>query len=491
MIISHHIHIFHRSLRLNDNTSLIAQIKTMGNPIIPIFIFTPEQINPKENKYFSNGSVQFMIESLIELSSEIKSSGGKLYFFYGDSMNTLISIHKLIKISSISFNYEYTPYGKAREQKITEWAQTENIHIICEEDYSLFKIRDGQVNKPSDSTPYLVYTPFMTNIKQRLTVRPIDNFSQFKFKLEPKLSRLKYYIPQSKITQFYVHNPNSNVIGGRTKGLQILKSLKKFKTYSKDRDSFLYETTYLSAYIKFNVVSIREIYHRIVQVLGSDSGLIRELIWREFYLSIYWNFPRMLESQITPKNLNKSFKQSYDLIKFNSPDKSQKMTQWTNAFLNGRTGFPIIDANVRDINKRNYMHNRGRMIVASFLAKDLHLDFRWIEQWFATRLIDYDPVSNSGGVQWSVGNGTDAQPWFRIFNPWTQQKNYDPTCEFIYKHIDELAQVSPKDIHNWYDPIVRAKYPNVTYPEPILSHDQERLQTIKIYNQALKKLTKS
>jgi deoxyribodipyrimidine photo-lyase len=473
-----HIHIIHRSIRIHDNTSLIAHIKQLAQPVTPIFIFTPEQINPKKNKYFSNGSVQFMIESLHELSNELKDIQAKLYFFYGDTIQVIKSINSLIPIKSISFNVEYTPYGIKRNESIKAWCDSSQVICISKEDYSLFDIVDKTSNK-ADQTPYLVYTPFMTNALNNLKVRPVDKFKSFKFNKIHVLESNKYYISESTLDQFYKLNNEINVRGGRANGLAILNKIAKFKDYSKKRDYFTYKTTFLSAYLKFNVLSIREVFHKAVEKLGKNSGIVREILWREFYLTIYYNFPRMLQGQI--KGHNKSFKEQYDHIKW-SYNKNH-----VDAFLEGLTGFPIIDACVRDINQRNFMHNRGRMIVASFLSKDLHLDFKWIENWFATRLVDYDPISNSGGVQWSTGNGTDAQPWFRIFNPWTQQEKFDSDCKFIYSLVPELASVSPKDIHNWFKPDVRAKYPNINYPSPIVNHDEERIDTIKRYKKALDK----
>lgn len=474
--LSVHIHIFHRSLRIFDNTSLIAQLKEINQSITPIFIFTPEQIDPKKNKFFTNGSVQFMIESLHELSQEIKNKQAKLYFFYGDSMKVLKSINKTTPIESISFNKEYTPYGKTRNNLIQSWCESNNIVCISKEDYSLFNITEKETNK-ADGTPYLVYTPFMRNIMEKLKVRPVDKFKLFEFKKIPALESNTYFIEESSIDKFYKPNSNLNVSGGRRLGLKILNSIEKFNDYGDKRDYFTYKTTFLGAYLKFNVLSIREVYHKMVEKIGKNSGLVRQLIWREFYLTIYYNFPRMLQGQL--KGHNKSFKEKYDKIAWSYNKKHVE------AFLEGKTGFPIVDACVRDINQRNFMHNRGRMIVASFLAKDLHIDFKWIENWFATRLIDYDPISNSGGVQWSTGNGTDAQPWFRIFNPWTQQEKFDTKCEFIFNQIPELKGVEPKDIHNWFKPHIRAKYPKANYPAPIVNHDEERKNTIILYKKAL------
>lgn len=472
-----HIFLFHRDLRLVDNTSLINQLKTMGEAVLPIFIFPPEQINRKINKYFSDNSVQFMIESLHELSDEVKKKKGKMLFFKGDNMKVLKAINKVEPIESIGFNLDYTPYAKKRDAEIKTWCDSNNIVCLTKEDYALFDLLDGQTNK-ADGTPYLVYTPFMRNVLSELEVRPVDRFKSFKFKKYSELENLKYYIDESEIDSFYEPNPDINVHGGRSNTLKILKKLDNFKNYSDCRDILTYKTTFLGASLHFTTCSIREVYHKMVEVLGKKSGLIRELVFRDFYINIIHNFPRVLEGQI--KTRNKSYKEEFDQISWSYSKKN--FEAWTE----GLTGFPVIDAAQRQMNTTGYMHNRCRMITSSFLTKDLHIDWRWGEQYFATKLVDYDAINNSQGWQWSTGNGTDAQPWFRIFNPWTQQKTYDKDCVYIKKWVEELADVEPNDIHNWFKPEVRAKYPDISYPKPIVDHDEERKETIKIYKSGLK-----
>ena len=472
-----HIFLFHRDLRINDNTALISQIQTIKKSIIPIFIFTPEQIEPSKNTYFSNNAVQFMCESLHELSDEIKKNKGKLLFFKGDTIKVLKSIHKYEPIESISFNIDYTPYAKMRDAQIIEWCDLHKILYITKEDYALFDLLEGDTNK-NDNTPYLVYTPFMKHVLGQLEVRPVNKFKSWLFGKYKDLESTKYIIEEKIIPTFYTPNDKINVHGGRSKTLQILSNLDNFKTYSKSRDLLTYKTTFLSASLHFTTCSIREVYHKIVKVLGKKSGLIRELVFRDFYMNVIHNFPHVLEGQI--KSKNKSYKEKYDNIKWSYNKKV--FDAWTN----GETGFPIIDAAQKQLNTTGYMHNRCRMITSSFLTKDLHIDWRWGEQYFASKLVDYDPINNSQGWQWSTGNGTDAQPWFRIFNPWTQQKKWDVNCDYIKLWLPELESVKPIDIHNWFKPDVRAKYPNVKYPEPIVDHDKERLITIDIYKNALK-----
>ena len=424
-----------------------------------------------------------MCESLHDLSIQIKNvnKNGKLLFFKGDNLQVLKAIHKKTPIESVGFNIDYTPYAKARDQEIKLWCDSKNIICFMKEDYALFDLLEGKTNK-ADGTPYLVYTPFMKHVLGNLSARDVDNY-KFKSGAFDKtgvkdLKSVKYYIKESDIDKFYKPNEHINVHGGRTNTLKILDKLDNFKTYTKSRDILTYKTTFLGASLHFTTCSIREIFHKMVDVLGKSSGLIRELVFRDFYINIIHNFPRVLHGQLRGKN--KSYKEEYDKIAWTYNKNLFKA--WTE----GKTGFPVIDAAQRQMNKTGYMHNRCRMITSSFLTKDLHIDWLWGEQYFATKLVDYDPINNSQGWQWSTGNGTDAQPWFRIFNPWTQQKTYDTNAEYIKLWVPELKEVVAADIHNWFKPDVRAKYPSVNYPEPIVNHDEERKETIVLYKNGLK-----
>ena len=468
--------IFHRDLRLYDNTTLIHQLEEKKD-CIPIFIFPPEQINPKKNKYFSNNSVQFMIESLHELSEDINENKGKIYFFKGENLKVIKSINKLVKIDSIAFNIDYTPYAIKRDAEIKEWCHNHNITCFFKEDYPLYDFLTGQTNK-TDGTPYLVYTPFLKHLTSSIKVRSVNKFNHFNFQKNKELESLKYYLDEKEINDFYKENTEINVHGGRSQCLKILSKIDNFKEYNKKRDFLIYKTTFLSAGLHFNVISIREVYHKVLSVLGPSSGILRELVFRDFYMNIVYNFPHILQGQIKSQNL--SYKKEFDNIKWSyNKSKFEK-------FCNGQTGFPIVDACIRQLLITGYMVNRGRMIVASFLTKDLHIDWRWGEQFFANHLVDYDPINNSQGWMWTTGNGTDAQPWFRIFNPWTQQKNYDKDCEYILKWIPELEQVPIKDIHNWFKPEIYNKYQETNYPSPMVIHDEERLETIRLYKEGLK-----
>lgn len=472
-----HIFLFHRDLRLIDNTTLIEQIKA-NDSVIPVFIFPPEQIDPKKNDYFSNNSVQFMIESLHELSDDIKKNNGKIYFFKGDILKVLKAINKTKLIKSIGFNIDYTPYARQRDEMVRSWCNKNDIICYEKEDYVLYDIIGCQTKK-INGDPYQVFTPFKNNCINNLTVRTINKFQNFKFEKNKELKLIKYYIIEKKINNFYENNENINVHGGRSNGLEILSNISNFKDYEKGRDFLTYKTTFLSGYNHYSCISIREVYHKIISKLGKTSSLINELIWRDFYVNITWWFPHVLDGQI--KGENKSFKLKYDNIKWSYNKKM--FDNWCN----GETGFPIVDAGMRQMNVTGFMFNRCRMITVVYLTKDLHIDWKWGEKYFATKLLDYSAMQNSGGHQWCSSSGCDASPYFRIFNPWTQTEKFDKKLEYIRTWIPELDLVPDKDILYWYKPEIHQKWlkEGIKYFSPIVDHDVERLKTLEIYKTGL------
>jgi len=430
----------HRDLRITDNTTLIYQFQHEKD-VTPIFIFPPEQIDSKKNKYFSNNSVQFMIESLCELSDEIKKKDGEMYFFQGDTMDVIKDIHKKIGIKSLGWNIDYTPYAKRRDQLLREYCKKIGITFYEKEDYLLYDILEGATLK-KDGKPYLVFTPFKNHCMQNLEVRKINSFSKFIFRKNTELTKIKGNLTVNQIHTFYKNNPDIHVHGGRSKGLAILKNIGKFKDYDQKRNFLTYQTTSLSAYNHFTCVSIREVYHATVAKLGVGSGIINELHWRDFYSGICHFFPRVLEGQVS-KGGNKCFLEKYEKLKW------IWNKDWFDAWCDGKTGFPIVDAAMRQMNTTGFMHNRGRMITSIFLFKFLHIDFRFGEKYFAHKLVDYSPMQNSGGHQWSGSIGSNSQPYYRYFNFFLQAEKYDPNCEYIKKWIPELRDVPSKDILKW------------------------------------------
>jgi deoxyribodipyrimidine photo-lyase len=454
------IFIHHRDIRINDNTTLNKMSESVEN-IIPIFIFTPEQIDKNKNEYFSNSLVCFMCKSLEELYLEYKSKKCKMNFYYGNTLKIIKEINDEYKINSIGFNVDYSPFSKQRDNEIIDWANKKNIKIFYEEDMLLVSIMDGKTLKKNTTEAYKKFTPFKNYLKEMYEIQKIKNN---KIIFNNKNLKTKNSINTKYFTNFYEEENNLNVLSGRKEALKKLNLIKEQKEYNTMRNFLSYKTSNISAYINLGLISIRELYFKIIEKLGINNNLIDELYWRDFYYNILYFYPHVVGN---------SFNEKYDNIKWNNDKNNFK--KWCQ----GKTGFPIIDACMSQLNKTGYMHNRGRMIVASFLTKDLLIDWRWGEKYFATKLLDYNISANNGGWQWASGSGTDSQPYFRIFNPWTQSKTYDKDCIYIKEWISELKNVDNKDIHTWFK--TYKNYTNINYPKPIIDHNKERLNALKIY----------
>ena len=285
-----------------------------------------------------------------------------------------------------------------------------------------------------------------------------------------KLSGLKHSINFKKTKDFYKHNNDIHVNGGRKNAKLILKKLKEMKDYDKFRNELNIETTHMSAYIKFGCISIREVYHKLAKLYNKKHPLIRQLIWREFYYHLNVGFI---------DRFGKSLKPKYDKIKWSKNE--TLFEKWTK----GQTGFPIVDACMQQINNTGFMHNRGRLIVASFLIKNLHHDWRKGEKYFAQQLVDYDPFVNNGNWQWVSGSGADSQPYFRIFNPMSQSKNYDKEAKYIKKWLPNLESVPAKDLHDWPSNYKKYDLKDLKYYEPIIDYKKSRQVIIDKYKEAL------
>lgn len=456
------VFIFTRDLRLYDNLPLINALKN-SNYVIPIFILNPNQLDDKINKYKSNNAVQFMCETLSELNTELNDKGSRLFYFVGDYLTvlkTLIEKYKYKKecIDAVYISKDYTKFATKRENDINKLCNDLGVDFIIEENHMLTGI--DKVLK-SDGTPYVKFTPYYTVAKKLKVQSPIDNkFSNYLTKKEKLPKEF-----EGKLSKFYEKNDNILVRGGRKNGLKILKNIKDHKNYNTDREiPSIKGTTYLSAYNKFGVVSIREVYQSFKKNLSSSNKLFTELYWRDFYLQNAYYYPHV----------------------FSGPMRKEYTIKWENnkkyikAWQEGKTGIPIIDAAMRQMNMTGYMHNRCRMIVANFFIKILRCDWRIGEKYFAQSLTDYDPSVNNLSWQWSASTAVDSQPYFRVFNPWRQMQTYDKNCEYIKKWIPELKNVDNKHILDWnnyYD-----QYEDIKYPKPIISNiNAEVKKTIKIY----------
>lgn len=466
--------VFRRDLRVVDNTALREVSLTYPEvPILPIFIFNPDQVDSNKNKYFSSFAFEFMIESLHDLYKEL---GDALQYFHGDDIDVLQGIMKHVRVECIAFNKDFTPFAQYRDSRWSSFCQSHNIPLIVKHDYTIF---DFDV-KTDTGKHYEVFTPFYRKCLSRLVGLQNTGMVFEKNKLNIYTSQKLPGRVKTINTFLAEYSPQKALSGGRQSALLILQKIKDkvYVNYDKERDfPSLDKTTKLSSYLKFGCVSIREVLQLCIKTYGLNHGLVRELIWREFYANITWYVPHVLSGQIqgnkTKTRQNQSMKEKYDKLSW--ANNTKHFEAWTN----GKTGFPIVDAAMNCMNKTGYMHNRLRMIVASFLTKDLMIDWRLGERYFSSKLIDYDPSSNSGGWQWAGSVGADAQPYFRIFNPWLQSEKFDKDCVFIKKWIPSLALVPIKEIHRWY--LYHDKYPKINYPYPIVDHRQASKDAIAMW----------
>lgn len=433
--------IFHRDFRLDDNISLFEAIKK-SKKVMPIFIFTKQQVI--NNEYKSERSIQFMIECLFELNEELKKRNSELFIFL-DKSNDYKIINEICKneeIECIFTNYDYSPFSIKREKIYENIAKQNGINIEFYHDYNLFKPNDILTNNGKN---YEKFTPFYNKCLENKEL--INKPSKYNIKSNDLIyknilsNKTKKHL--KSLEEFYFTNEiinlreNNLLIGGITNGKKILNNIEKWKNYDNMRNYLTYETTQLSAYMKYGCISVREVYDIMKTKLGINHPLLRQVFWREFYSQLLYSHPNLLDG--------KSLKPKYDKIKWNENE------VWFNAWKNGMTGIPIVDACMRQLNNSGYMHNRGRLIVAECLVKLMGIDWRKGEKYFATKLIDYDPASNNGNWQWVAGSGADSQPYFRIMNIWTQGEKYDPDAKYIKKWLPFFEKFDPKYIHKWYE----------------------------------------
>ena len=458
------IFIFRRDYRLHDNISLIISLQ-QSNIVIPIFIFTPQQL--VNNEYKSNNCVQFMVESLQELNNDLKKVNSRLFFFYGEPHMIIQKIVNVIEVDALFTNRDYSPYSKMRDELIKTTCTSNNIHFLQFEDALLHDV--GSIVN-SSGTIYIKFTPYFNQTKKVKVTEPIKNYYKNYYNKRNKIKG--EYI--SDIHKFYKYNDNISVHGSRIRALKILNDLDNFKHYNVNKNFLSMPTTKLSAYIKFGLVSIREVYHKFKQVLGPKNDLLKQLYWRDFYYNILEYYPNILSNNLKQKYFKDSYK-SVPFITYKTANKQQK--EWWDKWTNGTTGFPLVDAAMRELNVTGFMHNRGRMIVASLLTKNMFFHYAEGEKYFAQHLVDYDPANNNGGWQWTASTGTDSMPYFRVFNPFAQSKKYDPDCTYIKKWIPELKNVLNDDIHTW-----SISYKNYdTYYEPMLDYTNTKGKCIKLF----------
>ena len=436
--------LFRRDLRMEDNLGL-TQALINSEIVIPCFIYDPVLL---KNPNIGNFRWSFLNQSLKDLDYNLKSKKSTLQIFVGNPSKVIENIILQNKIDSVFCNIDFSEYSKKRDEKILQICRKYKVQF---NQYLDFLLHNPNEIKTNEGSPYLVYTHFFKKAKQYPIRKILKNNHNNYFQESISYQKIRQSI---KI--------DNGILGGREEGLRILKNLRNFQNYLNSKDFPIHNTTMISPHIKFGNISVREVFNAVRDKLGAHHSLINQIYWREFFNHIFYHYP---DSQY------KSFKKKYRNIVW------AKNKKHFNFWKIGKTGFPIVDAGMRELNSTGFMHNRIRMIAASFLTKDLHIDWVWGERYFSQKLVDYDVAVNIGNWQWVASTGCDSVPYFRVFNPWRQQEKFDQECTYIKKWIPELSDLSPYQIHNLW----KTRPSELNYPIPIVEHQIESIKSKEIF----------
>lgn len=467
------VFIFFRDYRIQDNVGL-NKAMMFYEDIIPIFVFTPQQIEEKRNKYFSSNSVQFLCQSLEDLNDQIErktSKSSKLHVFYGDLIDVLETLHRVDSINSIHYNIDYTPFAKKRTILLKSFCKRNKIIHENHDKYNDYLLAPVGTFNRDQGKPYTIYTPFKNKVRQNINKIPLPDIKR-KYNLSKNSKWLshKLFFHPSQYQTLYVLNQNIDIQGGRGPALKLLSRATNLD-YEDNRDQLTFQTSRLSAYIKYGCLSIREVFHKLNN--QNQHGLCDQIIWREFYYYIVYYFPDVLS-----KSAN--YQKKYDDLKWNFSKKH------FDAWCQGKTGYPIVDACMRELNTTGYMHNRGRLISANFLNRMLGMDWRLGERYFAQKLIDYDPSVNNGNWQWIASTGVDPKPYFqRLFNPWLQGEKFDKQARYIKKWLPQLKDVPSNELHKWDEYYTSYSLSDIDYVAPIVDYKKARERSIQQYRAVL------
>ncbi|AOW19207.1 cryptochrome/photolyase family protein [Urechidicola croceus] len=399
---------FRRDLRLDDNVALYHALSS-GKMVLPIFIFDELIIKELSN---NDPRVGFIYDSLHEINQELKKIGASLLIKKGTPIDVWKELLTEFKVESIFFNKDYEPYALKRDEEIKTICKSFNAEVFTFKDQVIFE--ENEVLK-NDGLPYTVYTPYKN--KWLLHYQDSNQFINESEKLTDNFIKKDFTFPRLKQIGIV---PNSIKV--------IPYDLTVIKQYADNRDFPAISTSNLAPYLRFGLVSIRKL---VKWAIKTDQVFCSELIWREFFMQILFHFPKVVTDNFKPK---------YNFVKWRNNEVE------FDAWCNGKTGYPIVDAGMRQLNKTGYMHNRVRMVVASFLCKHLLIDWRWGEAYFAEKLLDYELSSNNGNWQWVAGTGCDAAPYFRVFNPITQEQKFDKNQEYIKRWIPNFESYNIKPI---------------------------------------------
>ena len=425
---------FRRDLRLHDNAGLYHALKE-AKPVIPVFIFDRNILDELEDR--ADRRVEFIHLSLEQIQKQLTTLGSTLDVRYGFPAEVWKQLIKDHSISNVYTNHDYEPYAKKRDAEVAGLLKAKGIGFHSFKDQVIFE--KNEVLK-DDGKPYTIFTPYSRKWRSALNDLYLSSYPVKKY-FSIFLKQPEKNIPSLEKMNFKVAGQS---FPGKKWKTEILKHYKEQRDYPA-----VDGTSRLSVHLRFGTISIRELAREAGKL---NETFLNELIWRDFYQVILWHFPHVVD---------KAFKPAYDKINWRNNEKEFE------AWCKGETGYPIVDAGMRELNATGFMHNRVRMIVASFLTKHLLIDWRWGEAYFAKKLLDFDLAANNGGWQWAAGSGCDAAPYFRIFNPYLQTKKFDPELKYIRKWVPEFEEL--------------------TYPQPIVDHEFARKRCLEVYNKALKK----
>ncbi len=423
---------FRRDLRLDDNAGLYHALKE-GQPVLPLFIFDTNILDDLDDK--KDRRVDFIHQYLTRLNTALQELGSSLLVKYGNPVAVFRELVNEFPVEKVFTNRDYEPYAKQRDAEVEALLLAKNISFHHFKDHIIL---EGNEVLKDDGTPYTVFTPYSKRWKARLQESDLHSFPIEKF-FSHFFRTPSFHFPTLEEIGF---KKTDLIIPPEDAGDHLIRH------YAETCDiPGINGTSRLSVHLRFGTVSIRKEMRRARKL---SEKFFNELIWREFYSSILQHFPRVI---------TEAFKPEYDRIRWRNNEKGFA------AWCEGKTGFPMVDAGMRELNATGYMHNRVRMITASFLTKDLLIDWRWGEAYFAKKLLDFELASNNGGWQWAASSGVDAAPYFRIFNPSEQARRFDPEMKYIRKWIPELDTMN--------------------YPAPIVDHYAARDRALKVYQEGL------
>lgn len=426
---------FRRDLRLVDNAALHHALKS-NNPVVPIFIFDTNILDKLDDKI--DKRVAFIHAALSEIQEELTMLGSTLEVYYSTPKQAFEKLLKQYKIESVFTNHDYEQYAIDRDIEITDLLQKNNATLYTFKDQVIFE-KDEVVK--DDGKPYTVFTPYSR--KWKATLKPFH---------------LEAYPTKKYFTNFYQQLPQAlptldsmGFVTNNTAFPNKKLSAELVKKYSIQRNfPAIKGTSQLGVHLRFGTISIRQLANHAKDL---NETFLNELIWRDFYHMILWQFPHVRTGH--------AFRKEYDLIAWRNDE--NEFEKWCI----GQTGYPIVDAGMRELNATGFMHNRVRMIVASFLTKHLLIDWRWGELYFAQKLLDFDYAANNGGWQWAAGSGCDAAPYFRIFNPRLQTEKFDKDLQYVRKWVPEFEDFN--------------------YVKPMVVHEDARKRALEVYSKTLKK----